>query len=622
MTLLRVHSPRWEIEIDGPHEPPAATMAGVDVGRPGLVRISGNGPDTEVEYLSPTGAQIKRSPEDEQGPLWFEDTAYSLYVYGDEHVPAVRHRDPLFGKNLSRHPRQRVISGPFNFGRQVGKTTFDVEVGPECISVTLEVVPTKLDYQTDYQRLVSEVQSVTRGLALAFMRSTHQSAAHGTDTASPLDWIAGLRGAVHGLSGSIGHINRHPYRHLHRRVELAATHRLKRPDSVARRSIMRGKGTGSAVVVPGVGIVRERIPAVVARTTMDTPEHRWIANQLSEIELRLQQMAREMGSTSQPESSNRSSERDAARSDEVTRIARRVDHVRRLEVLSAASQLKQAVPPSLTLMSAPGYREAYRALTSLRLALEVRGGALELEMKDLHELYEIWCYLETVSIASRIAGENPEFGSLIHTSANGLHIAVMRGRDCDVRLTDHARTLTLAFNRTYDGDTGRQRPDIVLILSYPSRPELVIVLDAKYRVDASSQYRQQHGAPGPPIDAMNELHRYRDAIVRNFGTQAYRPTVRAVALFPLTQIETAGYEANSGLCRSLRTLGVGALPFLPGNTELVEAWLRELLGLPDEQLAWNGPPGPAMIDQQQQCMTAGVASERQVGNADTLATSA
>lgn len=59
-------------------------------------------------------------------------------------------------------------------------------------------------------------------------------------------------------------------------------------------------------------------------------------------------------------------------------------------------------PASLTLLAAAGYRESHQVLTMLRLALNLEGEALELQTRDIHDLYEIWSFLEIVRSSPRL----------------------------------------------------------------------------------------------------------------------------------------------------------------------------------------------------------------------------
>ena len=58
-----------------------------------------------------------------------------------------------------------------------------------------------------------------------------------------------------------------------------------------------------------------------------------------------------------------------------------------------------------------------------------------------------------------------------------------------------------------------QRPDMVITLEKKDWPAMHLVLDAKYRLDASPDYINRYKSPGPPEDALNSMHRYRDAIL-------------------------------------------------------------------------------------------------------------
>lgn len=592
--LVAITAPFGSVEIRGPHAPVAGLMKGVDipvVGR--LVVTSDHTPITSATYVDAMGSSHQWDPATSAGPVLFEDTTYQLYAAGADYPPHPQHRDPTLLRDIATHPRERVSAGTLNFGRQVGQATLEIRFGPEVLHMGVEVVPTKIDYASDYQQLRRDVEAAAHGLALAYLRSTSQRGGIGDESGSELDWLTILRQEVSRLQQAVERINRYPHRQLTRQLQEQATHRIKRPDAVARRAVMRGKGSGGYDQAVNIGPVRQIVPTIAARTTLDTPEHRWLALQLSAMRQRLEAVGATLDLERNAAGARTPTPRRQAERAEVDRMLRQVGQMLDTECLQAASQLPQPNPPSLTLLTAPGYREAHQILTMVRLALSIQGDALELQSKDIHQLYEIWSFLEIVRIAAACTCADVTATPLIHHYRNGLRIGLRSGSMSDIDLRTGHRTLTLSYNRTYPGQTGSQRPDIVLRIQQEGEPDLVIVLDAKYRVDATADYRTTFGAPGPPIDAINALHRYRDAIVTQADTRlAMRPVVRGAALFPLTAMETTSYPMSS-LYASLDSLGIGALPFLPGNTELVEQWLDYLLGLPTHQLAWNGPPGPA-----------------------------
>ena len=149
--------------------------------------------------------------------------------------------------------------------------------------------------------------------------------------------------------------------------------------------------------------------------------------------------------------------------------------------------------------------------------------------------------------------------------------------------------MRLIYTPAYSGLTGQQRPDVVLVFQKQGHPDLFVVFDAKYRLQSDTEYVATFGSPGPPIDAVNALHRYRDAIITTTADRPGRPTVKGVALFPLTAGATAQF-VGSRLHTALGRVGIGSLPFTPGNTALVEQWIEELVGMGDQDLSWSGPP--------------------------------
>jgi len=99
-------------------------------------------------------------------------------------------------------------------------------------------------------------------------------------------------------------------------------------------------------------------------------------------------------------------------------------------------------------------------------------------------------------------------------------------------------------------------PDISIEVRQPGAPPRVLLLDAKYRLDAEGR--------GVPQDALADAYTYLGAI----GCGGVRATIGALLLYPGTGAPV------------LFPSGVGALPLLPGRPGEVEAVVRELLELP------------------------------------------
>jgi hypothetical protein len=113
--------------------------------------------------------------------------------------------------------------------------------------------------------------------------------------------------------------------------------------------------------------------------------------------------------------------------------------------------------------------------------------------------------------------------------------------------------------------TTEQRPDIVLRLSKTNdKIQYTYLFDAKYRIRDTS-IPAKNGVEVPPVDAINQLHRYRDAI---FYTNARdeklkREVIGGYVLYPgnLTKDEFIGSYYH----RSVDEVNIGAYPLKPGG---------------------------------------------------------
>lgn len=519
----------------------------------------------------------------------FEQRDYAVYARaaGDARTVQIAHRDPNIQLAIGSEDGGRSVFGRVNFGSQVGQTVFTVLVDdrPE-FELGLEVFPSKLDYATDYEHLLADVQRVLTGLAVEYLRATFQLGLR-VKSASPteLEWLLLLQNLVGDLERALRFIAARPTRGLTREPRRVHASRIRRVDPAVRSAIRRGRGSGPLLRRGGQFPVRSRLEEHQARPTLDTPEHRWLAEQVRQCRRRIGQLLR--SELDRPPSERR---RRTAR--ELEALESRLSTLAKLEPLAAA----EGPPPpgfaSLQLIGAPGYREAYRQCMVLALGLRIEGGPLRLSVKDLSDLYEYWCYLAVLRILAEETGRPIDPACLVTVERNGLHIVLERGRPVTVAFHQaEARRIEVTYNREFSGADLMivQRPDILITFHDRHWPAMHLVLDAKYRVEASPEYVARNDAPGPPQDAINVLHRYRDAIFDQESPEArpLRSVVEAVALFPSSTPPDQFKQAR--LWRALDRLGVGAIPLLPGNLELLREWLRKALTRGGWELADRSP---------------------------------
>jgi hypothetical protein len=519
------------------------------------------------------------------GPRLFEEKEYLFHIHAKHgQLISFTHRDPVLIRAVQNEDSNSV-HGNINFGSQVGLTLFSIALdGIPEVDFEVEVFPTKIDYAFDYEQLTAEIQDVCTGLALEYLRSTFKLGLGSREPRSSLlEWAILLKHAISDLEQAVFYISQHPHRNIEREPGTIRAERLKRTDASVRRAVLRGAGTGRFLCEGLKFPCREKISERTPRSTLDTPEHRWLAHQLKSIRRRLSQILSELSDTSKGVNlQGARKERQTRVHEEVLQLEQRIAHLSQTELLNSAG----AIPPpnfaSMKLLGTPGYREAYRAILLLSLGLRLTGGPIRMSLKDLSTLYEYWCYISVLGTVSALVGAQLPVSSLIRPEQNGLRVALQRGRETKVHFPlQNGRQIEVIYNPQFKGNQSflvPQQPDILLTIKDPSWPALHIVLDAKYRVDNSPDTVARYQSPGPPQDALNVLHRYRDAIVDTEASsdKPKRTIVEAAALFPYRELQTGSFR-ESRLWRSLERIGVGAIPMLPNGANYFREYISRIL---------------------------------------------
>jgi hypothetical protein len=521
---------------------------------------------------------VADDPEQTVGPRLHEETDYRVFVRAEGGRRAsLQHRDPLLTRDLSEEQQGSIVHGYINFRGQVGRSAFSVLVdGEPEFDFEVEVFPTKLDYASDYQQLLADIQDVLTALVMEYLRSTYQL---GTMWQAPqptqLEWLVLVRHVIGTLDQALQHVAQHPIRNLTREPVITRAERVKRVDSSVRAAVRRGRGAGGWLGLPGGTKARERLEERRSRPTLNTPEHQWLAAQLGCI-------SRRLGRLRQEEAARKVNARQERTLAELSVLEATIGRLRRLEPLSSAEGEPPAGFASLQLLGAPGYREAYQACLVLSLGLRIAGGPLALSVKDLSLLYEYWCYIALLRLIAEETGCEIPAETLFSIRQDGVQVMLRKGRQTTAAFdAQGGRKVSLTYNPLFANEEMLipQQPDMMLTIEERGWPALRLLLDAKYRVEASREYQGRYGAPGPPEDALNVLYRYRDAILeRHPGSPAppRHTIIEAAALFPLGDTAVDDYR-QSRLWQSLERIGVGAIPLLPDNREYLREWLRAAL---------------------------------------------
>ncbi len=517
-------------------------------------------------------------------PMLFENTDYDFYLEGTDGASPVeiRHRDPRVLRRLHLRQGGRVHGGTVNFGSAVGLSTFTVLAGgqPEY-ELTVKVFPTKLDFESDRDDMIEEIQRDLGALALQWLGATFGFGAGTRGASTDLEWTLLLRHAIGDLERGLREVARHPRRALVREVQQQPAHRVRRPDSAVRAAMSRANGQRAMGTLEDGMPVPRGLPVRAATSTLDTPEHRWFASRLNQIRRRLAHIRA-------IETSRRSHRGGdglgaAAVLVELANMASRVERLAALPPIAAAVSPPVAGFNSLQLMTAAGYGLAYRACMTLELALRIQDGVVQLAEKGMDRLYEYWAFLRIVRGVERAVGGVADPRALLAVEGSGLHVRPLEGRQTtvNVRAARGAR-VGVAYNPQFSDrqlTLVTQRPDVLISYEETGWPSQCLVVDAKYRLDSSPAHVNAVGQPAPPDDALNVLYRYRDAILERTDdalTRAVHTVIEAAAVYPYAPPDAEAFRA-SRLWASLEEIGVGGIPLLPGREDWLDEWFRRTL---------------------------------------------
>ena len=303
------------------------------------------------------------------GPKLFEEKVYKLFLQsnGGNGKVKITHRDSVLLKDLDEVNGGNTIYGSINFKSQIGFSEFIVWVDskPEFAFI-VEVFPTKLDYRSDYQKILADVQDILTSLAMEYLRSTYQWGSISSNKPGQLEWLLLLRNIIDELDKALRYVAKRPIRSLQRENVTQRAERIKKIDSSVRAAARCGHGKGDFITLKNNLQVKQQLTECRTRSTLDTMEHRWLANQLKAILRQLSSLYSKEAKLWNKDARNQTDRRKQIL-DEIKSLEFRIANLTKLEpILEAQGEVPYGFA-SLKLLSTPGYREAYKACLVLSL---------------------------------------------------------------------------------------------------------------------------------------------------------------------------------------------------------------------------------------------------------------
>jgi len=508
-------------------------------------------------------------------PLFFEQTDYEIIVKStDGKSVALWHENYSVRDKISPvTDSDDLISGIVNFGNSAGFSDFEISYdGKKSLVIRIEVFPSKISYKEDYQDMLQDISNEIAGAVLDFMRNTYQEFSIGdTLNTVPAIFFEIIKRIFDKFQNAANTIVSSPHHKLYVEHPVVPAHKVKKIDNHTIKWLQKH----SEHVMPMyVGYSAVKAPTVKKQITYNTIENQFTKFILKSTVKKLKDFReRYTRSTRKPEQ---------AVLDSVDAMIAALNKYINASFLREVDDYRATQSMSLVFEMAPGYRELYKYYLMMQRGLSVHGDVFRMSLKDTAQLYEYWCFIKLVTLMKR----NYQLVSsdVIKVDNTGVTISLVKGKRSEVKFVNPrtGEKVSLAYNPgEQNTQTVNQKPDNVLTLEkHGTSVPYKYVFDAKYRIENNPEDPfYPDSKPGPKVSDINTMHRYRDSIVYENDTPSrfmFEKTMfGAYVLFPYDDPD--GEYKNHRFYKSIETVNIGGLPFLPGTTELLESFLAELV---------------------------------------------
>ncbi|HPV15273.1 MAG TPA: DUF2357 domain-containing protein [Candidatus Cloacimonadota bacterium] len=605
--ILCVHADRFveayaaaEKRNEGLRNATTYSVDGVDTTKDGKDKA-------EFELYDPESGQLgKTKLGSKVHPVFFENTEYIFdltFTNTLDRAPILRTSHSKLYQMEKRFNRSNdYLPILINYGNEIGNTLLCVDY---CINgqnrrvlLGYEVFPRKMNYKEDYLAIIKDINDEYTGLVLSYLKKTFHGLSTGSELNNPIIWWETFQDLFDELIKYTTMIIDHPYRKLSKDHQYLKLDRIKRADPLLEEEIARYRHIPNKYYS-----IENKV------RSLDNPENRFLKYMvffIYENYLKIRYMIL----------ANYSSQLTSDTMREIDERGQKLKILKRHHFFTLIGKPTHLKQESLVLHKASGYSQVFRAWIILEKGIDFLNGLKKIELKNIDELYQLWCFVKLKRMIGSLLPVDtveerfePPINKRTFFFESGLQKKVVfkRYNSDEVEILHEFRyKQDMSENRTY---TLEQKPDIVLKITkndLKDKYTFTYLFDAKYRIGEAED--QEFGIDKPPEDAINQMHRYRDAIYyeNKVTNRPEKEVIGGYILFP----GSVGAEEfrNSNYFKSIGKINIGAFPFKPNNDEidfilsehlkgLLEASTEDILNgiIPHKELQYEQPNPQALI---------------------------
>lgn len=536
-------------------------------------------------------------------PVLFETCKYQfavefkqgLDISIEKQYPHVRHQLKSIGENFkfySSSSDSGILVGDIDFLNSPGKFSFafdywDTDGLLHHEKMELYVASPKLDTKNDLQQIMALINQEYENYIYDYLTLTFSSfALQRSVKNNHIIWLSIFRSVVDEYFRNVRFVMSRPNNKPVRKTYHARPERIRR---WSQREEERYRNMGQDAEMHYFRYEQ-------TENTINTRENRFVKYTLHVLGKKFREVFSELGTLPNV--------MDAEERQLLEDYQRQFKRLETSPFFQKVGEFEGFRQESAILQQRMGYSKIYKAWLMLKNSLELVDGKTDIGMKQIWELYEIWCFLVMKRLIAKVLEldlQKPD--NHVREDKSKMLNTIVKSEMTHIIEFDNVKNgdkVCLEYQHTYNRRTKKfstttteQRPDIVVTIKKKDGFVLTYLYDAKYRLqDDARDGELDEGvsidvADYPLPDAINQMHRYRDAIYYSMKTEV-RPSAKEIIggyiLFPGRVVGDEIYGRY--FYQSIRKVNIGAFPLLPATKEneddiiqcdLLERHLREIL---------------------------------------------
>jgi hypothetical protein len=521
-----------------------------------------------------------------QEPFFFENKLYEFEFTFDKSPlkktpPVVHHQNKAIEECFRYSTRTKMLRGHINFGNDIGRCNLTLKYyqndSLQEVTLSLYVLPTKMDLPHDYQTISEKIDQVYPlwRFALANKTTIGMGKSQKKSINFELLWLAHFKQCQADFDQAIKRIINAPHSRL---TKISKACRL---DQLSNRLSPKIEQKAKQAIIEQQ--FNRRINITKQKLTVDTKENQF-------IKMALLHCKRQLALINQKITASEENKLSQSYISEFSQWQKSINKQLNQPLWQEVSSFTGFSSSSLVLQQRSGYAKVFSLWQILKKYLDKLSGNTDISVKPIADLYEVWCFIAIKDIIESLdfkeikANKNKLKSVALELNFDKENARYDALASSFVFERDDGTTLRLVHEPVFKEKSvpvkawlGEHKPDILVEVSLPSengaQPEQFYWLfDAKYRVERNTKAEDV-----VPIDAINQMHRYRDALIHLHDDDGFeqksRPVFGAFALYP------GFFEQATNLnpyTEAIEAIGIGAFSLLPSSKNQQDGglWLK------------------------------------------------